>query len=530
MFRPSLTFARHLKITRTLSLSRNRNPNSLLPNKRLSNKAALNKAEAIESSNLPTELTKGVGKRFNVPLSEGELVKLQEHVAKNGSWTKFYKETSNKWVQREVLLDWICRYDQKADSPIRANAVKGLECVAASLLAVIGVTYSGLAGMNVVGCSVVGCAAALGGSTFSDIMTGRLARGGVFWARDPRFLALTLMSSLATFYALPSYETATASKLLNSIRSTAGLSPSSGISLPTFERALVLNAELKENLKSVLLPRLDQDIQLAIKTSPSVEEEARIIFEVLDNDGNEVLDVSELLPLSRHTLTASKTFWYAESIALSSLSVVTAQSCIVRGLNPLSSIVIATLGGCVGGVMRDMLCGRSMKEDLENYAMCTFTGGSALILMRQLVLRGVKLPLVFRLSSAFMTTIATRWYLDSNPTLSPISTFQAPKRHNTSTNFSNAASTLCDAASRGDFTKVKELITKNRIPVDARDYDRRTALHLAASEGEYDVVKLLIENRAGINVRDRWGHTPHDEAVRAKHQLVAKYLAQHGGV
>ena len=192
MFRPSLTFARHLKITRTLSLSRNRNPNSLLPNKRLSNKAALNKAEAIESSNLPTELTKGVGKRFNVPLSEGELVKLQEHVAKNGSWTKFYKETSNKWVQREVLLDWICRYDQKADSPIRANAVKGLECVAASLLAVIGVTYSGLAGMNVVGCSVVGCAAALGGSTFSDIMTGRLARGGVFWARgEKRCLSLS---------------------------------------------------------------------------------------------------------------------------------------------------------------------------------------------------------------------------------------------------------------------------------------------------------------------------------------------------
>ena len=160
-------------------------------------------------------------------------------------------ETSNKWVQREVLLDWICRYDQfRGNSPIAANAVKALECVAASLLAVIGVTYSGLAGMNVVGCSVVGCAAALGGSTFSDIMTGRLARGGVFWARDPRFLALTLMSSLATFYALPSYETATATSLLNSIRSTAGLSPSSGISLPTFEKALVLSAELREVRRS----------------------------------------------------------------------------------------------------------------------------------------------------------------------------------------------------------------------------------------------------------------------------------------
>ncbi|GMI16851.1 hypothetical protein TrLO_g1685 [Triparma laevis f. longispina] len=528
MFRPSLTFARHLQLTSKRTVL-SRKPNA--PSRLFSKAPPPPLNSTADLSGLPAELTKGVGKRFNAPLSEGELVKLQEHVAKHGSWSKFYQETSNKWVQREVLLDWICRYDQfRGNSPIAANAVKALECVAASLLAVIGVTYSGLAGMNVVGCSVVGCAAALGGSTFSDIMTGRLARGGVFWARDPRFLALTLMSSLATFYALPSYETATATSLLNSIRSTAGLSPSSGISLPTFEKALVLSAELRENLKTVLLPRLDQDIQLAIKTSPSVEEEARIIFEVLDGDGNEVLDVSELLPLSRHTLTASKTFWYAESIALSSLSVVTAQSCIVRGLNPLSSIVIATLGGCVGGVMRDILCGRSMKEDLENYAMCTFTGGSALILMRQMVIRGARIPLSFRLSSAFMTTIATRWYLDSNPSPSPISTFQPPKRHNTTTSFSNAAGTLCDAASRGDFGKVKELITKNKIPVDSRDYDRRTALHLAAAEGEYEVVKLLIESRAGINVRDRWGHTPHDEAVRGSHQLVAKYLDQHGGV
>ncbi|GMH51429.1 hypothetical protein TL16_g01008 [Triparma laevis f. inornata] len=360
MFRPSLTFARHLQLTSKRTVL-SRKPNA--PSRLFSKAPPPPLNSTADLSGLPAELTKGVGKRFNAPLSEGELVKLQEHVAKHGSWSKFYQETSNKWVQREVLLDWICRYDQfRGNSPIAANAVKALECVAASLLAVIGVTYSGLAGMNVVGCSVVGCAAALGGSTFSDIMTGRLARGGVFWARDPRFLALTLMSSLATFYALPSYETATATSLLNSIRSTAGLSPSSGISLPTFEKALVLSAELRENLKTVLLPRLDQDIQLAIKTSPSVEEEARIIFEVLDGDGNEVLDVSELLPLSRHTLTASKTFWYAESIALSSLSVVTAQSCIVRGLNPLSSIVIATLGGCVGGVMRDILCGRSMKE------------------------------------------------------------------------------------------------------------------------------------------------------------------------
>ena len=125
-------------------------------------------------------------------------------------------------------------------------------------------------------------------------------------APDPRFLALTLMSSLATFYALPSYETATASKLLNSIRSTAGLSPSSGISLPTFERALVLNAELKENLKSVLLPRLDHDIQLAIKTSPSVEEEVRSCEELDQAINNDYPKISlSRPPFSNSSLRSS---------------------------------------------------------------------------------------------------------------------------------------------------------------------------------------------------------------------------------
>ena len=125
-------------------------------------------------------------------------------------------------------------------------------------------------------------------------------------APDPRFLALTLMSSLATFYALPSYETATASKLLNSIRSTAGLSPSSGISLPTFERALVLNAELKEDLKSVLLPRLDQDIQLAIKTSPSVEEEVRSCEELDQGINNDYPKISlSRPPFSNSSLRSS---------------------------------------------------------------------------------------------------------------------------------------------------------------------------------------------------------------------------------
>ena len=37
------------------------------------------------------------------------------------------------------------------------------------------------------------------------------------------------------------------------------------------------------------------------------------------------------------------------------------------------------------------------------------------------------------------------------------------------------------------------------------DYDQRTALHLAASEGHAEVVRWLLDHRARRNVLDRFG-------------------------
>lgn len=39
------------------------------------------------------------------------------------------------------------------------------------------------------------------------------------------------------------------------------------------------------------------------------------------------------------------------------------------------------------------------------------------------------------------------------------------------------------------------------------DYDKRTALHLAASEGCEEIVVLLLEKGADVNSTDRWGRT-----------------------
>ena len=47
------------------------------------------------------------------------------------------------------------------------------------------------------------------------------------------------------------------------------------------------------------------------------------------------------------------------------------------------------------------------------------------------------------------------------------------------------------------------------LRIDQGDYDKRTALHLAASEGLLPVVTALIDELgASLSLVDRWGGTP----------------------
>lgn len=75
------------------------------------------------------------------------------------------------------------------------------------------------------------------------------------------------------------------------------------------------------------------------------------------------------------------------------------------------------------------------------------------------------------------------------------------------------------------------LCASDSAPAASRLDSHRTAMHLAASEGMYDVVVFMLENLgAKHSPIDRWGGTPLDDAQRHKHQQVAEFLLAKGAV
>ena len=87
---------------------------------------------------------------------------------------------------------------------------------------------------------------------------------------------------------------------------------------------------------------------------------------------------------------------------------------------------------------------------------------------------------------------------------------------------------LIESAALGDVASVSQSLAKGVDP-NVGDYDGRTALHVAATLGQMRVVEALLRSpTALVDVFDRWGKTPLQDASENGHEAVATFLRAHG--
>ncbi|KAK4512146.1 uncharacterized protein ATC70_013389 [Mucor velutinosus] len=88
------------------------------------------------------------------------------------------------------------------------------------------------------------------------------------------------------------------------------------------------------------------------------------------------------------------------------------------------------------------------------------------------------------------------------------------------------------AASNGDVTKVKEMLSddsiRQHIDINARDNDGTPPLIYAACFGKTEIVKILIEAGAQIDVQDSFGWSALMWATNNSHEALVKILLEHG--
>jgi len=102
----------------------------------------------------------------------------------------------------------------------------------------------------------------------------------------------------------------------------------------------------------------------------------------------------------------------------------------------------------------------------------------------------------------------------------------------------NHTTALLFACFEGDLTEIKRLCS-NGADIWCSDYDQRTPLHLACSEGHMQVVRYMIRLARNdpdcadlLSPEDRWGRSPLDDAISGEHKdvqkLMRKYKARRG--
>ena len=123
-----------------------------------------------------------------------------------------------------------------------------------------------------------------------------------------------------------------------------------------------------------------------------------------------MLCTRELARLARLQAMNSPVLYVIETAALGAVAVIGAQGGITAGVPPV--VCVATgVTICFGGILRDLLCQKQLAIGAQSYALATAAGASVYVGLRELVLRGHRLPLTLRILVGVGTTVAQRAYV-----------------------------------------------------------------------------------------------------------------------
>jgi glutaminase len=80
---------------------------------------------------------------------------------------------------------------------------------------------------------------------------------------------------------------------------------------------------------------------------------------------------------------------------------------------------------------------------------------------------------------------------------------------NENTNIKTLNYLFLDGCYHNNLDLVKECISKG-CNINFQDYDKRTALHIAAEENHREIIDYLMDNNADLKIKDRWNKSPDD--------------------
>jgi ankyrin repeat protein len=81
-----------------------------------------------------------------------------------------------------------------------------------------------------------------------------------------------------------------------------------------------------------------------------------------------------------------------------------------------------------------------------------------------------------------------------------------------------------DTASTGSWDKLRDVMRREKIPVDATDQHGRTALIFATADGNEEVVQWLIAQKADVNMQSASGWAALHDAANYGHLRIMKML------